>query len=148
MGYARGDRVHLRGLGTGVVIEPRGAGRYAIEMKGRVVLALNRDLEPAEEPRRRNMSPAKPAGSPHGVAAAGPTPSLDLHGMTAADAIALVEQLINDALLAGHGEVRIIHGKSGGRVKGAVHRYLRQMPSVASFRVDPRNTGVTVVSFA
>ena len=70
---------------------------------------------------------------------------LDLHGKTTAEAIEALDAFLNDALLAGAGEARVIHGRSGGRLKAAVHARLRQLPSLRGFRVDPRNPGVTIV---
>jgi dsDNA-specific endonuclease/ATPase MutS2 len=56
-------------------------------------------------------------------------------------------QAINDALLHDRLEIRLIHGWSGGRIKAALHRRLREMPPVRSLGVDPRNVGVTIVRF-
>lgn len=150
--FAAGDRVHLAGLGTGVVREARGGGRYAVEIKGRVVVASAADLEHAdgERPSRKKLSGdgaelgegAAPASRTAGV------PTLDLHGRTTEEAIVLVQEFINQALLAGHGEVRIIHGRSGGKVKAAVHFSLRDIAAIAHFRLDPRNPGATIVTFA
>jgi DNA-nicking Smr family endonuclease len=36
-----------------------------------------------------------------------------LHGKTVDEALADVERFVNDALLDGHGEVRVIHGRAG-----------------------------------
>ena len=143
--FAPGDWVHLAGLGTGTIRDVRGGGCYAVEIKGRIVIAAAVDLEPAHSP-----APSKRrANAPNALSAPGRTqPSLDLHGKTVEDAIASVEVFVNDALLAGHVEARLIHGRSGGRLKSAVHRYLRGLHAVASFRVDPQNPGVTIVTFA
>jgi DNA mismatch repair protein MutS2 len=65
--------------------------------------------------------------------------------MTTAEAIEALDAFLNDALLAGAGEARVIHGRSGGKLKTAVHARLRQLPSIRGFRVDPRNAGVTIV---
>jgi DNA mismatch repair protein MutS2 len=65
--------------------------------------------------------------------------------MTTAEAIDALDAFLNDALLAGAGEARIIHGRSGGKLKAAVHARLRQLPSIRGFRMDPRNPGVTIV---
>jgi DNA mismatch repair protein MutS2 len=72
---------------------------------------------------------------------------LDLHGKTTAEALEALDAFLNDALLAGGGDARIIHGRSGGRLKAAVHARLRQVVSVRGFRLDPRNPGVTIVRF-
>jgi DNA mismatch repair protein MutS2 len=144
--FRPGDLVHFAGLGTGRVIEARGQDRYAIEVKGRVVIAPARDLEPADpRPRRRAATtPAADARDTPSRAAA----SLDLHGRTVEEAVELVEAFINDALLAGHGEVVIIHGRGTGKVRDAVHLLLRRIATVVTFRLDPRNPGATIVTFA
>jgi DNA mismatch repair protein MutS2 len=71
---------------------------------------------------------------------------IDLHGLTVEEALDRVELALNDALLADLSEVRFIHGRSGGRIRAALHRRLRDTPSVRGFRLDPRNEGVTLVS--
>ena len=146
MTFSEGDRVHLAGLGTGIVREARSGGRYAIEIKGRVVVAAARDLELAGTDRKpRKATPVDDEGLA-GRYVEGPR-SLDLHGRTAAEVGDVLEAFVNDALLAGHHEVRVIHGRSGGRVKAAVHQCLRRLTVVASFLVDPHNAGVTIVKF-
>jgi DNA mismatch repair protein MutS2 len=70
---------------------------------------------------------------------------IDLHGMTVADALERAERALNDALLADESELRLIHGRSGGRIKSALHQWLKGAPSVRKFRLDPRNEGVTIV---
>ena len=97
-------------------------------------------------PSRTWPHPAAPESHP--AAPARTQPSLDLHGKTVDEAIEAVEVWVNDVLLAGHGEARVIHGRGGGRLKAALHQYLRGLGAVASFRVDPRNPGVTIVTFA
>jgi DNA-nicking Smr family endonuclease len=174
MTFGPGDRVHLAGLGTGIIVEARGARRYAVDIKGRIVVAAAGDLElasaPTQSTRKRAATPAAPAPAApaapvgpgrtrshpaapgrtraHPAAPARTQPSLDLHGKTVDEAIEAVEVWVNDVLLAGHGEARVIHGRGGGRLKAALHQYLRGLGAVATFRVDPRNPGVTIVTFA
>jgi DNA mismatch repair protein MutS2 len=78
-------------------------------------------------------------------AASGPS-EIDLHGMTVDEALGQAERALNDALLAGRLELRFIHGRSGGRIRGALHRWLGQVPTVVNVRLDPRNPGVTIVT--
>jgi dsDNA-specific endonuclease/ATPase MutS2 len=52
---------------------------------------------------------------------------------------------LDAAMRAGHERLRIIHGRSGGRIRAAVHRQLREVPAVRAFRLDPANDGVTIV---
>ena len=143
-----GDRVHFAGLGTGIVREVRSGGRYLIEIKGRAVIAAGSQLEPATAARRpATARMGERQAVDHSAQRASASPSLDLHGKTTAEADEALEVFINDALLAGAGQVQVIHGRSGGRLKAAVHRYLRQLPAVAKAHVDPHNPGVTIVTF-
>ena len=59
--------------------------------------------------------------------------------MTVEDAVAAVDAFLNDAMLASLDEVRIIHGRSGGRLRGAVRERLRRIVTVRGFILDPRN---------
>jgi DNA mismatch repair protein MutS2 len=141
--FAPGDRVHVAALGTGVVREVRNGGRFVIELKGRSIVVAASDLEPA-----RNARGAAPVADRTSHPAPGASPvarSVDLHGMTTAEAVEALDAFLNDALLAGATEARVIHGRSGGRLKAAVHARLGQFPSLRGFRVDPRNAGVTIV---
>ena len=48
-----------------------------------------------------------------------------------------IDEALDAALLAGHTELRFIHGRSGGRLRGALHARLRVIPAVRGFRLDP-----------
>ena len=150
MTFVAGDRVHVGTLGTGIVREVRNGGRYLIELKGRSMVVAGSQLEPAPERRApKRPPPAKP--HPQKTSAADravtstPSRALDLHGKTVLEALDALDDFLNAALLDGCDDVRVIHGRSGGKVKAAVHRRLAELPSVRAFRVDPTNPGVTVV---
>lgn len=140
--FAAGDRVHIATLGTGVVREVRSGGRYVVELKGRSVVVQGARIEPAPDARRAAAREDRSADAGGGAAV---RLSLDLHGKTAAEAVDVLDAFLNDALLAGATEVRVIHGRSGGVLKAAVHRRLKQLPPVRSVRLDPENPGVTIV---
>jgi DNA mismatch repair protein MutS2 len=142
-----GDRVHVPLLGTGTVLTLRNGGRYLIEVKGRSVLVAGDQLQPAGPPRRRRGRRKTVArGNVSTAAAAGRAGvlSLDLHGKTVLEALEALDTFLNDALLAGADQARVIHGRSGDRLKAAVHERLAQLPSVRTFRLDPGNAGVTI----
>ena len=70
-------------------------------------------------------------------------------GMTVDEAILNVDQYLDSALLAGMGEVSIIHGKGTGALRSAVQQELRHHPHVKSFRLGvygEGEDGVTVVT--
>ena len=129
--------------------EVRNRGRYLIQLKGHAVIAAEDQITAVSERKGRGSraDPAQvtePGSSPTRSHA---STSLDLHGMTVEDAIAALDAFLNDALLAGHASVQVIHGRSGGRLKGAVHARLKQLSAVRTFRLDPTNAGVTIVFF-
>jgi len=144
--FAPGDRVHIARLGTGVVREARNGDRYVIELKGRTMIVEGAQMERAEPERTKSRRKPEPSESPEAEGALPASASLDLHGKTVEEALAALDEFLNEALLASHAEVRIIHGRSGGRIRDAVHKRLRELPPVRAFRVDPRNPGVTIAT--
>lgn len=145
--FAAGDHVHVTSIGKGIVRDVRNGGRYLVDVKGRHMVAGEAQLTPLDERSQRGVarvaeeasSTAMPTRS-HAAAA------IDLHGMTTDEAVAALDTFLNEALLAGLPEVRVIHGRSGGRLKAAVHSRLRVVTSIRSFHVDRSNQGVTVIT--
>ena len=150
MSFSVGDPVHVPGIGTGVIREVRRGGRYVVLVKNTVVVVGEAQIAPVESRRRSRLVSDSGATRPVETLVPPPPPptasSIDLHGRTAIEADSEVVEFLNAALLSGLAEVRIIHGRSGGRVKAAVHARLRQLPSVRAFSVDPSNPGVTIVT--
>ena len=72
---------------------------------------------------------------------------LDLHGMRVEDAMRAVEKAMDRAIIDGHGRMEIIHGIGSGRVREALHQYLKTLPIIEHFKVDDINPGVTWVYF-
>jgi DNA mismatch repair protein MutS2 len=144
--FAAGDLVHVASLGKGTVREVRNNERYLVEVKGRSLVVTGAQL--SLQPPSKKSSPPKTARAPREYEdASAPPQSLDLHGKTVAEALDLVSAFINTALLAGSAEARVIHGRSGGKIRSAVHAQLKGMSVVRGFRVDPQNEGVTIVKF-
>ena len=142
-----GDRVHAASLGTGTVKAVRNAGQYLIELKGRSMVVDGSRLEPAARRRGAKIPPAIEDSASPGEPVAAPTRSLDLHGLTALEAIERLDAFLSEALIAGCAEAQVIHGRSGGTLKAAVHARLKQLTAVRSFRLDRANPGITLVSF-
>ncbi|MDP1572146.1 MAG: Smr/MutS family protein [Vicinamibacterales bacterium] len=148
MDFSAGDAVHVTALGTGVILEVRNGRRYLVSIKGRAVEVRAGQLTavaPGRAPRRA-AAPAAARTTPVATRTQAPA-SLDLHGRTTGEAVEALDAFLNEALLASLAEVRVIHGRSGGRVKAAVHARLRALSVVRAFRVDERNAGVTLVYF-
>ena len=146
--FAPGDGVQTP-LGKGIVCEVRGKGRLLVEIQGRAVVIEEGSVKPVEATRpkrglKRAAFPGRASDAmPHRTDAAA---EVDLHGLTVEEALARAELALNDAILADLPELRLIHGRSGGRIKVALHRRLGQISTVRAVRLDPRNAGVTVVT--
>jgi DNA mismatch repair protein MutS2 len=146
--FTPGDHVHVTGLGKGIVRASRNGGRYLVELKGRTVILSESQLTKHDEPKRKRGRAEATATTEHEHAAvrSDAPVSIDLHGMTASDALEAVDAFLNDAILASLDEVRIVHGRSGGTLRMIVHKRLKELSSVRAFRLDPANPGVTVVT--
>jgi dsDNA-specific endonuclease/ATPase MutS2 len=150
MALRAGDAVQTP-LGKGVVREARKNGRVVVEVRGRSVVLDERTVTPfaaerAATPRKR-ASPGLLASDVPDPRIHGAPAEVDLHGLTIVEALARVEQAVNDALLADLPELRVIHGQSGGRLRASLHRWLRGISTIRTFRIDSRNAGVTIISF-
>ena len=72
-----------------------------------------------------------------------------MRGMTTDEAIPVVDRAIDDALLAGISQVRIIHGKGTGALRAGLHAYLKNHKNVAAIALADLaqgGAGVTVVT--
>ncbi len=143
-----GDAVRTP-LGKGVVLEVRKNGRLVVLIGDRNVVVdagAATVVPPPKASTRASRAPAAVASAPRDVERERRVPvEIDLHGLVVADAVERVVSAVSAALLAGHARIRIIHGRSGGRLRAAVHRELRGVPSIRGFRLDPANGGVTIV---
>ena len=72
----------------------------------------------------------------------------NLIGMTAMDAVCELEAFLDAALLAGQREVRIVHGMGTGKLRAAVHAFLRGHARVESFRLGKYGEGESGVTIA
>lgn len=73
---------------------------------------------------------------------------LDVRGMRTEEAINKVQGFIDDAILVGTSQVRILHGKGNGILRQMIRQYLKTIPNVTSFRdehVQFGGAGITVV---
>ena len=76
--------------------------------------------------------------------------NIDVRGMRAVEALAAVEDLVDDALMVGVSSVTILHGKGTGALKEEIRRYLRTVPNVSKIaddHADRGGAGITIVTF-
>ena len=73
---------------------------------------------------------------------------LDVRGMRADEALNQVQHFIDDAILVGASQVRILHGKGNGILRQLIRQYLGIVPNVTNYRdehVQFGGAGITVV---
>jgi dsDNA-specific endonuclease/ATPase MutS2 len=140
--FAPGDPVQTP-HGKGVVREVRNNRRLLVQVQERAMVVAERDVTAATPTRRPALNRAVAEGP---EPALGAPPDVDLHGLHVDESLVRIDAALDAALRAGHREVRFIHGRSGGRLRGALHLRLRQIAAVRGFRLDPRNPGVTIAS--
>ena len=140
--FAAGDTVQTP-HGKGVVREVRNNGRLLVQVQQRALVVAESAVTPAAATRRAAPTPMRQGAVESSRHA--PT-EVDLHGLHVEEALVRIDEALDAALLAGHAEVRFIHGRSGGRLRGALHARLRVIPTVRGFRLDSRNPGVTIAS--
>ncbi len=158
MPFAIDAPVVVKSIGkTGRVVEAGRNGRYRVRVGGVVMACREEDLGEAAAGdrggKRGKARPNRPTTLSHTAegdlsqSERGRLGSLDLHGFTVEEALRQVEERLDLALRAGLDSVDIIHGRSSGRIKVAVHRLLRELSAVRHFEIASDNPGVTRVFF-
>lgn len=138
-----GDQVRLDGDGAhGEVLEIN--SREAVVAVGamRTRVALKR-LEKTGGPRKQQVKIRKPAiqetiQSVH--------TRIDVRGKRAADAVDLVQRMVDDAVVGGLHNLEILHGTGTGALRQAIREYLKNRPEVASFGDAEWNQGASGVT--
>jgi len=75
-------------------------------------------------------------------------PEIDIRGVRGEEAITRVRDLIDNALMVQHRNLRILHGKGNGILRQLVRQYLATVDIVKSYRdehIDMGGSGITVV---
>ena len=145
-----GDKVKLLTMGgaPATVLEVLKDGNLRLQAGAMTLTARQEDVRVTEQtpPSARRQEPRTAA---HDFKAGSPAVELDLRGMTADEALALVDQFLDRASLSHMETARIIHGKGTGVLRNAVRTHLRSSRYVKSFRpgrYGEGEDGVTVVT--
>ena len=145
-----GGRARLRGgkiEGTLVALEN---GEAWIDVAGKRVRVPPGDLEPtaAKVSAQTSSVPPRVPVSASREAAGSLTREINVIGRRLDDAIAEVEKSLDDALVAGAGRLRIVHGHGTGRLRDGLRTHFRGYPGVASLRsagASEGGNGATIV---
>src|SRR5581483_10901621 len=128
-GPAPAGEVQLRGVGLRGRVVAETADTVTVQAGRLTVRVARSEIEPAaggpgpEPPRATVRAPGR-EDAPR---------ELFLLGRTSDEARAAVDRFLDDAALAGHLEVRLVHGKGTGALRRAVETVLRAHPLVAAF---------------
>lgn len=145
MTFAKGQHVSvLRLKRSGTIVDCLGGNRYLVALGSLTVSCSTSELTPVL---------GSPATSPTSTKAsvtitpvvAKPPATIDLHGLTVAEASRRLETWLSQVIVAGLHQVKVIHGLGTGRLQEATHNILRSVSTVRSFRVNEWNPGETDV---
>lgn len=133
-----GGRVRHRLLGWEGVLDKLDRGRCEVTVQGKRVrckadelVGLNPGATPG--PRRARRAVLAPEAEAE--------PELHLIGERVEPALERLDVYLDRALLAGRGEVRVVHGHGSGRLRQAVREHLKRHPAVRQFRPGAANEG-------
>ncbi|MGN1020994.1 MAG: endonuclease MutS2 [Aristaeellaceae bacterium] len=143
-----GDRVEILTLGQQgtVLAAPDGKGEVQLQagiMKFKAHLSQLRLIR-EEQPKQKATVHASTGAMTRVVKM-----ECDVRGMTLDEALGAVDQYLNEAVLAGMGEVSIIHGKGTGVLRSGIQQHLKRHMLVKSYRLGvygEGEDGVTVVT--
>ena len=145
-----GKPARIRGLGAeGIVVSIDGDWAQ-MEIRGKRMRVRRGELEPAGRgkvagTRRQETGSRRPSRPtpepPERAEISGPTAEVNVIGQRVDEAIDAVEKALDQALLSGASNLRVIHGHGTGRLRDGLRDHLRGHASVASMRPGGKNEG-------
>lgn len=142
--WSAGDPVQTP-YGKGVVREVRNGGRLLVQIQARTLLVVAADATPLRAGAATRLAPV--TATPVEASTHARLREVDLHGLRVDEALSRIDEALDHALRSGASGIVFVHGRSGGRLKGALHARLGVIAAVKAFRLDSRNPGATIVSF-
>lgn len=144
-----GDRVRIigqEGSGTVISIKDNTASVQFGELKSLIRLDKLEKVSGVQE--QQSVSHSRASGLNLYEKQANFNPTLDVRGKRVEEVIPLLEQFLDTALLLGHGELKIIHGKGEGILRKVVREQLARVKEIETFHdehVERGGDGITVV---
>lgn len=144
-----GDKVFVKKMNSSGIVSGFGKnGKVEVKVNKLTVFTDAEDLyqcvELSEKPK---VSPSRSVKT--SIRAAAPAREIILLGQTVDEAILNVDKFIDDAILSGLTEIRVVHGTGTGALRKGLHKYFATHPSVDSFRLGKYGegeSGVTIVT--
>jgi DNA mismatch repair protein MutS2 len=131
-------------------------GTYAMIINNNIHLKISLDQLEATDRKPADKSTRKSTGSYNSITnqindkLAQFKTVIDFRGARADEIIPLIQKYIDEAILLNVSEVRILHGKGNGVLRGIIREYLRTIDEVKSFndeRLENGGDGNTIVHF-
>lgn len=143
----QGDDVKVLTINqVGTVLEKLSKNEYVVQVGMMRVNIKKTNLQFIEPKKEKTAKPvAMVKGGKQHVSI-----ELDLRGERFEDALFMLEKYMDDAILAGHRKVMIIHGKGTGALRKGVQSFAKTHPSVSGFSFaspSQGGDGVTVIEF-
>jgi DNA mismatch repair protein MutS2 len=136
---ALGARVKLRGIARrGVILTQLDADLFEVQIGSLRMKAKADDVESVEMARGGSETRKSKLET---RLAASPPAELDLRGMRVEEAVEKADKFLDESVLAGRREVRIIHGVGTGALKKALAEFFAGQPHVESAREAEREKG-------
>jgi DNA mismatch repair protein MutS2 len=136
----------LKQNAVATVLEPPDSSRRVLvevgTLRARVPLS---ELQPDEGSSHANLEPLPKISN---IDTPATLPEIDLRGLRVDEALAAVDKFLDDALLAGWNEVRLIHGKGTGALRQSISNFLKKHPQTHRFHeaaMGEGDYGVTIV---
>ena len=145
-----GDRVELLRLGTRAeVVSVAKDGTVQLRAGILNVTAKSDEVKLlSAAPAPKKQRGPRPGASQHQVTRSGASREIDLRGMMSDEAVAVLSQFLDSAVMAHLAGVSVIHGKGTGALRAAVHQYLKTCKYVKRYRLGrygEGEDGVTIV---
>jgi DNA mismatch repair protein MutS2 len=153
-----GMRVRLSGMegarDSATVESVDAKGRAEVLVRGKRMTVPVRNLTPISQMEPASASPGRlawtlPPGVKYQRGDKDNAPfEINFIGARVEEALERLDKFLDDAYLAGHTEVRIVHGHGTGRLRAAVRRMLADHPHVESFAAAEERSGGTGATVA
>ncbi len=148
---AVGDKVRLRSFGSIGIVDQIKDGQAELRVKSlrmRESLDNLELLEAVPQPKKESgrfmkLRPTQNAEVNFKRSGEAPRAELNLIGQTTDEAVDAVDKFLDEAVMNGLGEVRIVHGHGTGALRRAIGEMLKQHPHVERALPAPQNQGGT-----
>jgi len=144
----KGDEVTVLSFNqTGIILEQLDESEYIVQVGNMRVNVKRSNLQLRKQEKQAKVKPvAMVKGSSERVRT-----EIDIRGERYQDALSKVEKYIDDALLAGHNQVTVIHGKGTGALRKGVQNVAKNHPSISEANAGTQSEGgdgVTIIRFS